>query len=202
LIETHRWVWEGARWNALVLTLLAQICGASEQELRTLVEHLSDLDLLRVDALAGLIKGRKEPDREQTLSRRVENLLTSGGLNPDEAKVGLAVICEAAAGLLVHHEGKIQLYIRRYGEQMLREISQSFAFSSLESTKVGAAFTLWLQNVCDMPLCLVDDHLSSFATKNGLEVKELIAAADELDLNLGLLDELALSEQQQKLPLQ
>jgi len=193
LMQGHRWVWEGARWNELVFALLAQVSTIAGHELRELVDHMSALDLLNVDVLARIHRGRKEPDYDDVHSRQVQELLTSRGFTPPEAKTGLSVMCEAALGLQDHYGGKIQLYLRHYGEQMLRELSQTFPLSALDNDKVSHAFTYWLQNVSDMPLSIADEHLSVFARNNGLEPKDLVAAADYLDLNVALLDDLALS---------
>ena len=186
----HPWVWEGERWQELAFALLAQVSDLPEDEVRALAEQMQDLDLLDVPALAALCRGRPSADLKALLARRVVEILEEGGFSSEQATRGLEAICEAALGFEEHFGGKVQDYLRRYGDLMLQELGRFFEFSALNDSEAQTAFTYWLQNVLSMPISLLDADMRAFCEQHGLQPEELIAAADELDLNLALLDDL------------
>ena len=190
LAINHPWVWEGERWQELVFALLAQVSDLPEDEVRVLAEQMQDLDLLDVLALAALRRGRPSADRKALLARRVVEILEEGGFSSEQAIRGLEAICEAALGFEEHFGGKVQDYLRRYGDLMLQELGRFFEFSALNDSETQTAFSYWLQNVLNMPISLLDADMRAFCEQHGLQPEELIAAADELDLNLALLDDL------------
>lgn len=190
LAISHPWVWEGERWKELVFALLAQVSDLSEDKVRELTDQLDYLDLLDIPALAELCRNRQAPDPNDLLARRILELLQEKGLSLAQAKRGLGAICEAALGLAEHFNGKVQNYLRSYGELMSKEFSRFFLFSTLNASEVQAAFVYWLQNVLNVPMSLLDQNIQLFCQQHGLKPAQLIAAADELDLNLALLDDL------------
>src|SRR5262249_14956232 len=117
-------------------------------------------------------------------------VLTEAGLSQDEARAGLKVLCETAIGIQDHFSGKVQLYLRSIGERLLNEIFHHFHFSDLKPEDVKYAFTLWLQNVAQLPLSLRDAHLITMCQAEGIVVDDLLTAADELDLNLAFVDDM------------
>jgi hypothetical protein len=186
----HPWLWEEERWKELVFALLSKSTRASEAEVRLLTERMAELDLLHVDRTARL-GADKDSDEAREMTRRVVDLMIEGGFTKEEAERGFAAIRDAATGLLQHHKGKVQLYLRKVGESMLDQLPQNFAFSSLSKGEVADAFTYWLQNALNMPLSLVDESVRSFARTIDVSPAELIAAADRIDMNLALMDDLA-----------
>jgi hypothetical protein len=72
---------------------------------------------------------------------------------------------------------------------MLRDLDRIFEFSALTEAEVRYAFTYWLQNVLNMPLSLIDENVRMFCAQHDLEPEQLFAAADELDVNLALVDD-------------
>ncbi len=189
LASGNHWLWEGDRWKELVFALLAHITGLAEDQVRELTDHMENLGLLDVGTLASIGKG-SSPDLNSPNARHILELLQENGFSPEESQSGLTTICEAAVGLQKHFGGKVQRYLRSYGESMLREINQFFRFSKMEDPEVKLAFTYWLQNVLTMPLSLFDSNVVMFCERHHLTPEELIAAADDLDLNVALLDDL------------
>jgi hypothetical protein len=200
---SHQWLSEFDRWKELVLALLTRTTSLPQNTVRLVTEHLLHLDLLQVPVLAQLLKGKPlAPDLEHPNSRYFIQALQESGFSHDEAVKGLTVVCEAATALSANFSGKIQLYLRSYGEKMVEEAQTLFHFSQLDQEAVQYAFTLWLQNVLHMPLSLQDEIVESFSNANGLTSKQVFDAADELDINVALVDDLLhhfqpLSEEQQ-----
>jgi hypothetical protein len=82
--------------------------------------------------------------------------------------------------------------MRRYGEQILNEMEESFAFRTLGRDDALMALTVWLQNCFNMPVSLNDEAVRSFCTRHGIGTNELRDAADRLGVNLALIDDLVL----------
>jgi len=178
------WLWEVDRWKELVFALLSRIVSIPEDDVRELTERLLDLELLDVGELAKLSKEVDEP-----IGHRLTNVMAEWGVAGEEARIAVTTIAEAARGLSDHYGGKIQRYLRHYGELMLDELGGTFTFTAIKSDAVGEAFTYWLQNVLDMPVSLVDESVRGFCDGKGFSPVDLIEAADEIDMNLALVDD-------------
>lgn len=201
----HLWVWEGDRWNELVFALLATITNVSDEKVRELTEKLSNLDLLDVTrlteicskggrtGLSRLLSSYNNVDFGHAYAHQIMEELRDYGFSQQEAEQALVTICEAASSLQKSHDGKVQRYLRHYGELMLKEIRDHFQFTALDSDKVQLAFILWFQNVLNMPISLIDDNIKEFCRQYNLQPEQLIKAADELNVNLGLVDDLVKS---------
>jgi hypothetical protein len=190
LTSAHRWVLEGERWKELVFALLTRISTSiSESSVRVVTDHLAALGLLSVGELASL-KRALGSNSEAPLARRIKELLEDGGFTSEEAQRGVVTVCEAAEGLQTRYSGKVQVYLRSYAERMLDDVKSVFHFDAMDGQSVRAAFTYWLQNVLSMPVSLQDDAIRTFGAAHGLTPEHLSAAADELDVNVALLDDL------------
>ena len=186
----HPWLRESDRWNELVLALLTRISSMAEPELRALVDAMSGAGLLDIPALAAIPRGPAGPDAQDTHARRVLEFMVEAGIGAEDAQRGLAAICDAAQGMSKHYGGKVQRYLRNYGELMLRDLERVFEFTTLSDADVKQAFIYWLQNVLNMPVSLLDDDVRRFCKEHSLAPEEWVAAADELDINLALVDDL------------
>lgn len=191
LVFNHLWIWEVERWKELVFSLLTKVIKISEEEVRDLVNDLEELELLDINALSALCREQTRPDLESPNARHILGLFQEKGLSETDAERGLTVICEAALGLTEHYSGKVQRYLRHYGDLMLHEVGKVFQFSTLSETEIKQAFTYWFQNVMNMPLSLIDENVEEFCKENHLSTEELFAAADELDMNFALVDDIA-----------
>jgi hypothetical protein len=183
-------VWEFDRWKELVFALLTQVSQAPEEELRQVVEDLGELDLLEISALADLVSDQEELEADSETARRILEFLVERGFDPATAQRALKTIAQAAGGLHKHFGGKVQRYLRSYGVHMLKGLDEFFQLDALQEDEVLRGFSYWLQNVMNMPLSLRDETLQRFCKEHGLTPDQLIEAADELDFNLGLVDDL------------
>jgi hypothetical protein len=73
---------------------------------------------------------------------------------------------------------------------MLDDVDKLFDVPSSDRSALASAYTYWLQNALSMPLSLVDQTMWTFCEKNGVTPEELIAAADDLNINIAFLDDL------------
>jgi hypothetical protein len=188
---TRPWMFEGDRWKELVFALLARTAPhLAGTDIRNLVERMHALRLLDVADLVSVCEGSNRPDHRHQCARLIVELLVENSFTKEEAERGLLTICEAALGLNKHFNGKIQRYLRSYGELMLRESKKWFSFSALSDDDVGYSLTYWLQNVLSMPLPLVDRSWEIVCSEYEVDTAQLITAADDLGVNLALLDDL------------
>lgn len=192
LVGSHPWAWEIARWKELVFSFLTRVSRLPEKVLRNLTNRMQDLGLLEIETLASLSRAGKGSAIEQgAYGRRIMELLQESGLSQEESRQGLTTICEAALVLQDQYEGKIQKYLRSYGELMLKELDGIFKFSVLSKADVADAFTYWFQNVLNMPLSLADENVRLFCEKHNLQPRDLIDEADNMGFNLGYVDDVA-----------
>jgi hypothetical protein len=120
----------------------------------------------------------------------VATVLLGVGYSESEARQAVAALAETAENVERHYDGKPQRYLREYGERMLEELPERFAFDEFGDEDVRYAFTLWLQNVLNMPVTLRSPEMTVFCERYDVTVEELVAAADVQDINLALLDDL------------
>jgi hypothetical protein len=191
-LEQYQWPWENARWHEMVFCLLLRL-GQPELEAdmaRSLVNMLADLDMLRIETLAGLALDGEEPDFAHPDLVLMLHLIERSGLDPAKAIAAVTTICQAALGLQKQHGGKVQRYLRHYGQRILDELDKHFSFTNMSDEDARYAFTHWLQNVLNMPLVLSEPAVEQLCKKLGVTVDDLVGVADSLDLNLALLDDM------------
>lgn len=189
-IANHVWFSERDRWAELAFCLIAASSRRPEAAIRELVIAMDTLGLLDLERLLEVSE-----DTDDALTKpyalRVLQLMSEIGLTKEESARALLALADAAQGFLSHFDGKQQQYLRRYGQLMLDEIGQWFTFRSLDESKVSLAFTYWLQNVLGMPLSLVDEDVVAFCREHDVTPADLAAAADQMDINLALVDDIA-----------
>lgn len=189
LFASQQWPSEGSRWVELLFALISRITCGSEDEIRAALEELDSLDLLDIKVLSRVGAPDGAVDRESPHTRRIAQVLSESGFTEEECQRSVLVMHEAAKSLTEHHGGKVQRYLRKYGQRMIDELGDNFSFSSMGENDVKRAFTYWLQNVLDMPLLSEDESIQKFCRKLGKKSGELVEAADRLDINLAIVDD-------------
>jgi hypothetical protein len=184
---SHPWLWEGDRWKELVFALVTRTSNLSEAATRAVTEQLLHLGLLEVRGLAAIEPVSLGPD---VLSARIIDIFHEAGMTGEDALRSFTTIREAAKALTKHHDGKVQLFLRRCAEQMIEEAMHLFNFSELSSNEATYALTYWLQNVANMPVSLKDETVKALASQHGLTVDDIFEAADALDINVALVDDI------------
>jgi len=192
-LQKYQWPWEGARWQWLVFCLIERIDDSAEATAiaRETVEIFTALDLLEIDTLAQLASEKGEPDYQQKQLALMLDILERQGYDAEETKTIVTSICEAARALKDRYEGKVQKYLRKYGELMLEDLSQTFSFSRLSQEDARYAFTHWLQDVANMPLVLSHSAVKVLCEKLNASLEDLVEDADRNDVNLALVDDWA-----------
>jgi hypothetical protein len=186
LAATHQWLSERERWSELVFAVFASVSQLSEERLRAVVQEMNALDLLTVPGLAEIKRGGLGSEHGHSCL----TFMLEAGIPQLVAKRGLTSAAEAAHAIQKTCGGKVQLWLRSHGERMLTDLLKTIRFTRLGKEEAQYALTYWLQNVLAMPLSLRDKNVLQFARQNHFSVNAVVAAADELDLNLALVDDL------------
>jgi hypothetical protein len=189
----YQWPWEKSRWYELVFCLMAKIddSSAAAAIARETTEIFADLDLLEIDALAELAPDKGDPDYEEPQLALMLGILARQGYDDEESKTAVATICQAARALRQGFGGKVQKYLRKYGELMLAEVPKNFSFSRMSEEDARYAFAHWLQNVLNMPVALSHPSMQALCEKLGIGIEELVHISDRNDVNLALVDDWA-----------
>ncbi len=190
VLNSHPWYSEGDRWAELVFSLLNELTPLTEAEVRWITLALSRAGMLEVADLAAARSSDGSTDTDAPLIRRIVQLLVDAGCTPEQAKNAASATVEVASGLESNFAGKVQLYLRSYGELMLSELAQHFPLNTLSQASAQQAFTYWLQNALYMPISLIDDSLKRFCEEESIEPHGAVQAADQLNVNVAYLDDL------------
>ena len=75
-------------------------------------------------------------------------------------------------------------------EAALEELADALGGAGVPADTLRFALTHWLQNATNAPLSLGHESVEAFCRKHELSAEQVRAAADDLDLNLALLDDL------------
>lgn len=188
--DRYHWAAEEKRWHELVFAILARIGSPSvpSERAEKATDVLVKMDKLAVEDLAELEpSGTSEPN---STTNTVETVLLGVGYSEADAREALAALSETADNIQRRYDGKPQRYLREYGQRMLDELPEHFEFSEFGDDDAEYAFTLWFQNVLNMPVTLHSPELSTFCERYDVTVDEMVAAADVQDVNLALLDDL------------
>lgn len=189
LFVYHQWPSERERWIELIFALTTSISDKSEFKVRDIIKKLDNLGLLSATELSQIPKTNDGIDFDFPHVKRIVEFLSESGFTEKESKSSALVMYEAAKSLKEHYDGKIQKYLRSYGERMLEELYQNFSFSSINEDDVKYAFTYWLQNVLNMPLSLKTKNMEKFCKKLQITDKELLKSADDAGVNFAWLDD-------------
>jgi hypothetical protein len=190
LFVYHQWPSEHKRWVELIFALLTRISKKPEDRIRDIIEELDALNLLSVEELAEISEKDSGINLNDPHAKRIVAYLSESGFTEEESKNSILVMHEAAKSLKENHNGKIQEYLRVYGQRMIDELSQNFSFSKMNEEDEKYAFTYWLQNILNMPINLKTESVEKFCKKLQITYKELLKAADNLNINLALLDDM------------
>ena len=189
-LGVYEWASETNRWKELVSILSAQICNRSQDDMVELTQYLADLGLLEIQDLAAIRIDGNEVDRGNELAAKISGAFQRKGMAEEDALNVLLPLCQIAARLKADFKGKIQLYLRHFGERMLQETLSLFELTGMKEDEVGLVFTAWLQNIMNVPVLLQAPEVMEFCQKHEIEVSELLEAVDNIDMNAAIVDEL------------
>lgn len=173
------WADEGERWSELIFCLLITVREIGAADTRQAIAVMSSLDLIAPHRLASM---------EATERAIFERALSTAGWTEAEIAAGTELVVHAAS-VVARIFGIPQLMLRRAAESMRDILVEDLSDGAPAGTDIRTAVGHWLQNTCNLPISVRDKEIDRFARVHGLTAGELTAAADELDLNLAVLDD-------------
>lgn len=190
-LSVYQWPVETARWHELVFCLLFRIGQPriNAEEVRRMTQMLADLDLLNLENLAELISENGESLNHPDAILMMD-LLERKGMTVDQSRQAVATIVQASQVFKHRYNGKVQRCLRHYGMQMLNDLISEFSLSQISCEETQLALAHWMQNVLNMPIELEEPEVIQFCQKAGIKLEELIDIADDIDINLALMDDM------------
>jgi hypothetical protein len=185
ILSSHRWPYEHERWHELVACLFVASLSLPDRQVRRIV------DLLRVLGLLDLEEWAEAPAAEDNdVTRRTLSVLAEQEVDGEQAQHAVTALHEVSHILKSRYHGKIQVCLRSLSEVILASMLHEFQLTGLQRAGTKEALTLWLQNVANLPISVDDDHVRRFCELHEIKQGDLVQAADELDVNVAVLDDL------------
>jgi hypothetical protein len=185
-LGNYAWMSETDRWAELVFCLLQQ-CGGEDPALtRDAVAALQYLGLINIERLSTVANGDISSEDAILLAA----ILKRQGFSQEASQSAVSLLSHVARVLKEGYDGKVQRYLRKYGQAMVDELVNAFGTEALEEDRLRYAITYWLQNVLSMPVSLAHPAVIRCCEKHSASLDDLLACADELDLNITVVDDL------------
>ncbi len=187
----YKWEDESARWTELVYCIFAELTEHSYRDARRLANSLADLNLLKVNDLAGIPimdDGMVNPDNSRV--RTIIDILKANGVAEEDIKKSLSAICKVAQAIQENYDGKIQKFLRTYGQEIVDEFDSHVSFSEVSKGTQSRILVKWIQNTLCMPLAFSNVYTARFCEREGANYQELAEAADNIGINGAMLDDL------------
>jgi hypothetical protein len=187
LAEQFGWSSERARWAELAYLLTSKLVAEHHPMMRHAIGTASALGVLEVTDLAA-----DPPDEKHGANLTL--LLREYDLSETEARAVVVTLREAAMHIHKLLGGHLHKFLRHHAEVMLHELTSHFKLKHLDEWQAQQAFVMWLQNTCNLPLSLQDATTKAFCAAHEITEKELVEAADAIQLNLAVVDDLVALE--------
>jgi hypothetical protein len=182
--DQQQWPWETQRWYNLVYCLLSAVEGRfglgtyADSAVRVLIE----LNLLDIPTLA---------KADETTRLHLGMVLERTDFSREQTTQLVNTLCELAKCLDEKYQGKVQLLLRSVGMEMVNRVIGALPLEKLlDKQNASLVVTHWLQNVLDLPVLVPSHGLQALLAETGAEAEEVLAVADELNINIARLDEI------------
>jgi hypothetical protein len=192
LAERFGWSSERARWAELAYLLSSKLVSEDNHFMRQAIGTASALGMLEVTDLAS-----DPPDEEHGANLML--LFSEHNLSEAETKAVVGTLREAAKHIQELLGGHLHKFLRHHAELMLHELTSQFKLKHVDEWHAQQAFVMWLQNTCNLPLSLQDAGTKAFCAAHRITEKELVEAADAIQLNLAVVDDLVALEHTREL---
>ena len=176
------WADEGIRWAELVFCFLDQGRREEPAVTRHAVGVLTMLNLVSPAKLAQLSASQSVVFR---------HVLSEAGWTTEEADKAIDALAACARSFI--KEGGAPRVLREESWAMRERICAKLGTAG-DIPGLSTAIGHWLQNTCSLPVPVDRDDWERFAVGLGYSCDELIAAAEEIDLNIALIDDLIREE--------
>jgi len=180
-LEEYPWEMEDDRWAALIISLFSGI-GIDPATAEHAVGLLKNLNVLTPKDLEEVKNGEVD---------FIHRVLMQAGMKVNDATAAADALLKLSRLINSKWNGYVQRFLREYGAKMVKELQGYLTRSGVGSDQSKRIATVWLQNVCNLPVLLDGDpHIRNFCSKFRLTESALVDKLDELGLNACLADDL------------
>jgi len=184
LLAPYLWASEDDRWTEFIFCLLNQCEPQDPEGARSALEILKDLELVDPASLVLLV----DPESEE--STVVSYVLRRNGFSTVNAHHAVELLRIAAELTNEAYGGKLQRFLREYGNRMRDDLMKRFESLDLPEPKLRYAMTHWLQNVLSLPITLESEAVREWCAVNKITVDDLVQVCDDLGVNPAVIDDL------------
>jgi len=180
-LEQYPWEFEDDRWAELIISLFSGI-GTEPAISKHAVGLLKRLNLLKPKDLGRIGEG-------ETLI--IQRVLSEAGMELQVSGPSAEALLKLTRLVNAKWDGYIQRFLRSYGAKMVKELQGYLIRSGVEGEQSKRIATIWLQNVCNLPILLEGDpDIKNFCSKFRLTESTLVNILDGLGLNVCVADDL------------
>ncbi len=183
-LANFAWFSEKDRWREFVFCLLNQCTIQEPEKVRPAVNLLSNLNLLNVEALSGSDQGTRDN------AKVIDYILQQYDFSAEEAEKSVSLLTHVSKIIQQEYGGKLQRCLRQFGDILRKELIALLQNDIILGFGLRKAVTHWLQNSLSLPISLEHQAIKNFCHEQGASLNDLWLVADELDLNLAVLDDL------------
>jgi hypothetical protein len=182
------WIFESDRFSELAFCIISQYTRSNLEDARIAADKLAEVGLLSATILSsmGESANAKQP---------IVHILKRYGFSAKEALVAADSLIALARAIEKEYNGKIQHAARKHAESLREELVTKLKDGISDEPKLRHAISLWLQNAFSLPISLERKSVTDFCNQNSIRIQDLGKAADSLDLNLAIVDDIIEIEQ-------
>lgn len=182
-LPVGNWSSEKDRWQELLVCMINQVKPEPNMdEVREATEIWEKLNLTSPRALSAI----KEDDREHSFLLMT---LMQYDFTADEALTAVNMVIALGKIVSQNYNGKLQTCIRKYAAALRDELTKTFADVGLDNSQINYGVVHWLQNTMNAPLSLSHKSVIAFCREKNVTPQELWDAADQLEINLAVIDD-------------
>lgn len=181
-LPPQAWVYEIDRWEKLIFSIIKQYCESDSEKAVAAVTILRDWNLLDIDTLAS------KDDIPLEYNSAFKKVMQGLDFSEDEIQEIAFTLVNIARNVKELYNGKIQALFKKYGEVIREELVSAFSNESTDQAKLEQGITLWLQSAYGFPILSERSAVKKYCEQNGVDPNSLGEIANQLDINLGVLD--------------
>lgn len=176
------WEDEADRWHELIICIWIGALNIDAGQARDGMRRLVDVGLGSALHLSQLDPSSRYVYKSALMMSGMTEELASAAIQIAE-HTGKEVARDCSAG--------IHILLRQAGEHLVTKMAAFLEGGGLTPIKARKASILWLQNVANIPLLLVEDeHIANLCKHFEISPAELVDICDQLQLNVAVLDDL------------
>ncbi len=181
-LPTRAWIYEADRWENLIFSIIRQYCDEDPGKAGTLVNILRDWNLTDIEELSSIDQIPLE------YNSAFKKIMLGLDFSQEEIQEIARTLVNVAVTVKERYDGKIQAVFRKYGEMIREELVRNFSDDELDNEKIKHGVSLWLQSAFGLPILSERPKVKDYCNTRGINKENLLNIADELDVNLGVLD--------------